>query len=184
MVRKAGLDHNRTRISLQSLKTVLSLTSRVRWRLPCHSLLACLIVAAWAPFALAESPDSSALLLQSINAVRVEHGLTALQKNPILDITAFTQATYLAKLGELSHLGPNGERLGERLQAAGYDYVETAENLASGPAEAARVTLLWQNSPGHNLNMLHPGYREAGIAIAGSPDGDYWVLILARPGGQ
>jgi len=152
--------------------------------LPDSLLIACLIGAAWAPFALAESPDRSTLLLESVNQVRNARGALALKTNAKLDIAALAQAEYLSRAGQLSHLGPNAESLGARLRAVGYDYAETAENLAAGPTQAARVTVLWQNSPGHNQNMLHPGYSEAGIGIARAADGDYWVLILARPRGK
>ena len=169
---------------MQILKGILSLASKVIHRLPHGLLLACLIGAAGAPFALAESPPTGALLLQSVNQARIAHGASPLENNAKLDIAALAQAEYLAGLGQLRHLGPNGERLGARLQAVGYDYAETAENLASGPSQAARITVLWLESPGHNQNMLHPGYSEAGIGIARTADGDYWVLILARPYGR
>lgn len=160
------------------------MASKVIRRLSHGLLLAGLISAAWASFALAESPPTGALLLQSVNQARIAHGASPLESNAKLDIVALAQAEYLAGLGQLRHLGPNGERLGVRLQAVGYDYAETAENLAAGPSQAARITVLWLESPGHNQNMLHPGYSEAGIGIARAVDGDYWVLILAHPRGK
>lgn len=167
---------------MQRLKGILSMALGASRALLQGLLLVGLMGTAWTPFALAESPGRAALLLQSVNKTRVESGAAPLERNATLDIAAAAQAAHLARLGQLSHLGPNQERLGARLHAVGYDYAESAENLASGPAKASRVSVLWQESPGHKLNMLHPTYSEAGIGIAVSPEGgDYWVLIVARP---
>jgi len=181
MVRKAGLGHSWPGTLPRRLKGALSLTRGARLIIPLCFLLAWLAAASGVPFALAESPGARALLLKSVNSARQEGGVAPLQRNQPLDIAALAQARHLAGIGRLSHLGPNGERLGARLQAVGYDFAGTAENLAVGPLEAARVTALWRQSPGHNRNLLHADYSEAGIGIANSPEGDYWVIIFARP---
>ena len=146
------------------------------------------LLAAWvllhfsASVARAESLSNETLLLESVNTLRHQQNAPALFRNHQLDRAALAQAQHLARLGQLSHLGAKNEHLGIRLKTMGYAFAESAENLAAGPIAPARVRELWQESPGHNLNMLHPSYSEAGIGIAAAVDETiYWVLILARP---
>lgn len=183
MARKADHRQTQPRTRSQRSKGALSLTLR-RWR---AVVRVCLVVwlasIASAPFAAAESPDRSTGLLDSVNQTRAQAGVPPLRMNAELANAAMAQARHVATAGRLSHLGPNGENLGQRLQEAAYDYAETAENLASGPTDPARVVSLWENSPGHNRNMLNPAFSEAGIGRVTSQDIEYWVLILARPGG-
>ena len=62
-----------------------------------------------------------------------------------------------------------------RAQGCGYPY-GAGENIAGGTSSAAQALAAWQQSPGHNNNMLYPGYRTIGIGRAlGGPYGVYWV---------
>ncbi len=52
------------------------------------------------------------------------------------------------------------------------------ENLAGGPASGQGAFDVWKFSPGHNDNMLRPGFRVIGIARvynAASKYGWYWT---------
>ncbi|MDP6818295.1 MAG: CAP domain-containing protein [Alphaproteobacteria bacterium] len=184
MARKA--DHGRAppRAAPDPAKGALSLALS-RWRrLALICLMALLAGAASARFSAAESLDGAALLLISVNQTRQQAGIPPLQMNARLNKAALAQARHLGHTGRLSHLGPNGEKLGARLQATAYDYAEAAENLASGPTDPARIAALWRTSPGHGQNMLNPAYSEAGSGHATAHDVDYWVVIFARPGGR
>jgi uncharacterized protein YkwD len=147
-------------------------------------LLAWLIGGLWTPLAIAESPDSpnpAALLLAEVNRARTAAAAAPLAAEARLAEAALAQARHLAATGELSHLGPAGGKLGVRLSAVGYRFSVTAENLASGPADAARIVALWRDSPGHRRNMFDDRFSQAGIGHVAAKDGNYWVLILARP---
>ena len=183
MARKADYRQTLPRTRSQQAKGALSLTLRRGRAVARVCLVVWLAAIACAPFAAAESPDRTTLLLDSVNQTRAQAGVPPLRMNAELANAAMAQARHVAAAGRLSHLGPNGENLGARLQEAAYDYAETAENLASGPTDPARIVSLWQASPGHNRNILNPAYSEAGIGRATSQDLDYWVMIFARPGG-
>lgn len=182
MARKADHGQTLSRAALDQVKGALSLALR-RW---CGVLAICLV--AWlagapsVPFVFAESPGPATLLLDGVNRTRAAAGIPPLQMNAQLNDAAMAQARHLATTGRLSHLGPNGKKLGERVQRAGYDYAETAENLASGPPDPTRIVSLWQSSPGHNRNMLNPTFSDAGIGHVTSDSVDYWVVIFACPG--
>jgi uncharacterized protein YkwD len=65
----------------------------------------------------------------------------------------------------------------------GYNYnTWKGENLAAGTSSAQTAFNLWQNSPGHNSNMLGANFTAIGIArryTAGSPYGWYWTTDFA-----
>ena len=66
-----------------------------------------------------------------------------------------------------------------RMCTFGYCYnTWMAENIAAGYSTAQGVFTAWQNSPGHNANMLGAHYIAMGIArvyVPGSPYGWYWT---------
>ena len=181
MVRKVGLGCARIQAAPDRAESALSLAMR-RWlRVSVLCLVMLFAAIPNARLAFAESPESAAILLARVNQTRAEAGFPPLQANAKLNRAATAQARHLAAAGRLSHLGPGKETLAERLQSAGYVYAQTAENLASGSADAARIVSLWQASPGHHLNMMNPAYSEAGIGQSDSHNVNYWVLIFARP---
>jgi uncharacterized protein YkwD len=64
-------------------------------------------------------------------------------------------------------------------QIGGYCYnTWKAENIAAGFTTAQSVFTAWQNSPGHNANMLGANYTTMGLArvnVPGSVYGWYWT---------
>ena len=64
-------------------------------------------------------------------------------------------------------------------QIGGYCYnTWKGENIAGGYTTAQAVFTAWQNSPGHNANMLGPNYTTMGLArvyVPGSPYSWYWT---------
>jgi len=64
-------------------------------------------------------------------------------------------------------------------EIGGYCYnTWKGENIAAGYTTAQSVFTAWQNSPGHNANMLGANYTTMGLArvyTAGSPYGWYWT---------
>ncbi len=67
----------------------------------------------------------------------------------------------------------------QRMCTFGYCYsVSKGENIAGGFTTAQSVFTAWQNSPGHNANMLSGAYTAMGISrvyVAGSEFGWYWT---------
>jgi uncharacterized protein YkwD len=57
----------------------------------------------------------------------------------------------------------------------------TAENVGTGQRSLSEVFKGWQQSPGHNANLLLSDAREMGIALVVDPDTEYktfWTLVL------
>lgn len=73
-----------------------------------------------------------------------------------------------------SHTGAGGSSPGDRMQAAGYTFAGSwtwGENIAlrSGAIGATTVELLHRQlveSPGHRVNIMHDGFREAGLGLS------------------
>lgn len=115
-----------------------------------------------------------------LNQQRRAHGLPAIDFNRQLSAAAQTQACDLASSGRFGHAGSDGSNSHARVLRAGYQSCLTAENLAWGYPDAARIVGGWMASPGHRANMLHSRVDEFGIGIAQGPNGPIWVLVVAR----
>ncbi len=116
---------------------------------------------------------------EPLNAFRAEHGLDALERSEVLQEVAEGHARDMAAKDYFAHEGPGGETLTDRAMAAGYGYCRIAENIAKGQETAEAVFEGWRGSPPHRENMLLPDLTDYGLARA---SGDYWVLVLGRPG--
>ena len=94
-------------------------------------------------------------IIAEIDGYRVAHGRGTLAPNPGLDREAQAWAEYLAARNTVVHNDPLINRgHGENIVAAG-TY-----------CSAVCLVDLWKKSPGHNENLLDPGYRSAGMGIA------------------
>ncbi|KAA0918550.1 CAP domain-containing protein [Dietzia sp. ANT_WB102] len=104
-------------------------------------------------------------IIREIDSYRIANGRGALAPNPELDREAQAWADRLAARDEVVH---NTALLGR-----GY-----GENIVAAGIHCGAVCLvdLWKNSPGHNENLLDPGYRSAGMGIAHSGNGKVFVV--------
>jgi uncharacterized protein YkwD len=115
-----------------------------------------------------------------LTAWRREHGLGPVRLDPALNAMAQRQADSMVAANDMSH-GIAGS-LAARLAAAGVRASEAGENLGEGYFSTGEAMRGWQNSPGHNANLLLPKATRFGIAIAKDPHtsyGVYWTLIVA-----
>ena len=134
---------------------------------------------------ISESPVPSTRLnvvansLPLLNAERSAAGLQPVRHSNRLTAAAREDARNLAATGLFSHVGTNGDTPGDRVKAQGYGFCVVAENISKGRKSAFEVMKGWMKSSGHRLNILNPDVTEFGMASAA---GDYWVLVLARPG--
>ena len=103
--------------------------------------------------------------------------------HPTLTRVAESYAQLLGEDAFFSHTSPSGDGPGDRLSAAGYDWSTYAENIAAGYLSVSSVMAGWLASPGHCRNIMAGGVTEIGPGqanVAGSPYGNYWVLVLGR----
>ena len=133
------------------------------------------------------------------NAYRVANGLNTLTVNAKLTASAQYQSSYMAATGDYSHVNLDGRNLGDRVNAAGYAFAWTGENIhlydpSIGrtlgidqfypPSELAQYYFDgWRVSPEHNANLLAANAVDVGVAIAQSPTGLlYATMDLGRLG--
>lgn len=130
-------------------------------------------------------------IVEMTNAFRADHKLATVAVEPRLTRAARAYAQFLASRGLFSHTA-DGRQPHQRVEAAGYTYCETAENLAlhqdsrgfEAPNLARKAVEGWMNSPGHRRNLLNDGVTEIGVAVAKAPDHDpkyIAVQLFGRP---
>ena len=129
-------------------------------------------------------------LVNAVNALRLSNGLAPYNISPILIYTAQSQAEFLAATGTMSHTGPGGSGLTDRLLAAGYPLAGElaaggfrAENITAGnegmPAQSAVDQ--WSGDGLHLNTMLSPNLTEIGAGVAVSGGRVYYVIDCASP---
>ena len=117
--------------------------------------------------------------LTLINNYRQQNGLGTLAIDTKLQDASEWMSIDMGVNAYFSHTDSLGRDPWTRLSFFGYSYSTwKGENLAAGTSSAQTAFNLWQNSPGHNANMLGSNYVAIGIArryTAGSPYGWYWT---------
>ncbi len=137
-----------------------------------------LVTLALTPAAYAYDNEEFAFLTL-INNYRAANGLSHLTMSNSLNTASGWHSTDMAVNNYFSHTGSDGSTPWDRMRAAGYTYnTYLGENIAAGFVDAQSVFTAWQNSPGHNANMLSPNFNAIGISRvykAGSTYGWYWT---------
>lgn len=116
-----------------------------------------------------------------INAYRAEKGLKPLRLNSKLTLAAKAHSRDLAKWDRISHHGSDGSNPWKRVNRTGYPARLTAENVGTGQITIQEVFKGWQESPGHNKNLLLADAEEMGIALVHDPKSEFktfWTLVL------
>jgi uncharacterized protein YkwD len=116
-----------------------------------------------------------------INAYRKEKGLKPLKLNAALTEAAKAHSRDLAKWDRISHYGSDGSNPWDRVKRAGYNAKVAAENVGTGQASMAEVLKGWQQSPGHNKNLLLADVEHLGIALVQDPRTEFktfWTLVV------
>ncbi len=124
----------------------------------------------------ADAEDQAFLGL--INDYRAQNGLGTLQLSQTLGGAAQAHASEMATNNYFDHTMLGGGTVGDNLLANGYTDLTYGENIAAGMETAPDALTTWQNSPGHNANMLRSSFNAIGIARAYDPNstyGWYWT---------
>ena len=138
------------------------------------------------PLAAASAYD----LIDAVNALRGSHGLPAYSINLTLMYTAQNQADFMAATGTVTHSGPGGIGLIDRLLAAGYPLAGDlslggfrAENIISGGDDATAQWAVdqWMGDAPHQNTMLSPNLSEIGAGVATAGGRVYFVIDAAHP---
>lgn len=116
-----------------------------------------------------------------INQYRSDKGLKPLRLNAELTEAAKAHSRDLAKWDRISHYGSDGSNPWDRVKRSGYKARLAAENVGTGQVDFTEVFRGWQESPGHNKNLLLSDAQEMGIALVQDPKTEFksfWTLVL------
>lgn len=129
-------------------------------------------------------PLNTNIALADFNAYRMRNGLQPVVWNEKLSVASRVHAQDLADHGIISHTGSDGSGHGDRVQREGYTFSIAAENVATGQKSWEKVFQAWQDSPGHNENLLRDDVTEFGMALVYEPRSNYqtyWAMVVAAP---
>jgi uncharacterized protein YkwD len=119
-----------------------------------------------------------------INAYRKQNGLKPVKLDATLTNAAKAHSRDLAKWDRISHYGSDGSNPWDRVKRTGYNARLAAENVGTGQIDFNEVMKGWQQSPGHNKNLLLADAEHIGIALVTDPKTEFktfWTLVLASP---
>ncbi|MFE9560004.1 CAP domain-containing protein [Streptomyces sp. NPDC006487] len=119
-------------------------------------------------------------VVRLVNVERAAAGCPALKTDPVLTKAAQSYSDSMAATGNFSHTGSDGSQPKDRVEAAGYSWSQTGENIAMGQRDAAAVMDSWMNSPGHRANILNCSFTEIGVGI-NSGGGPWWTQSFGTP---
>ncbi len=134
-----------------------------------------------------QSPEAAsveAAVLKAINAERSRQGLRALVWNNRVAGVARAYARVNAERGFLSHTGPAGDSVGDRMRRARIRFQRISENLyrATYPLDRIPVTSTawWMNSPPHRAALLSGAVRESGVGVWQAGEYTYVTQLFYR----
>lgn len=122
------------------------------------------------------------VMLQRINEERRKVGAPPLCLNNKLNAAASAHsADQAARGGSWSHAGSDGSNACQRMQRAGYRFINSVcgENVAEGEAKPNDIMNGWMLSPGHRANLLDRKYSQVGLGRVTTPNGMWWTQNFA-----
>ena len=129
-------------------------------------------------------------VISAVNALRASNGLTAYSISSTLMYTAQAQADFMAATGNVTHTGPGGISVTDRLLAAGYPLAGDlslggfrSENIMGGSESTSAQAAVnsWTGDAPHLNTMLSPDLTEIGAGVAMADGRAYYVIDCARP---
>lgn len=137
------------------------------------------------PFEIKRPPPIDLYIaLGDLNTYRAQKGLKPVSLSAGLIDASERHAKDLGANGLSGHTGSDGSTAGERAARSGYQFSLLGENVAAGQGSWDEVFKAWQDSPGHNENLLLPDATEFGVAMIYEPTttyGVYWAMLMAAP---
>ncbi|KAJ2081229.1 hypothetical protein H4R24_002498 [Coemansia sp. RSA 988] len=109
-----------------------------------------------------ESSDWVTQMVCAINKVRSSRNLEPLGISSELNNVAEKHSEYQNSISQMTHDNPAGG-VGQRLTAAGINWINAAENVAAGMTSAEQAQQKLEESPGHLENMINSGMTYVGV---------------------
>lgn len=110
--------------------------------------------------------DASKLMLELVNAARVQQGLQPVMWHDELAQIALWHSADMAKHNYFSHTNLNGEAPHDRIVRGGLTPRMSGENISYGYANSILSHEGLMDSKGHRDNILRPEYTHLGIGTA------------------
>ena len=130
-----------------------------------------------------QAPSTEAAMerevLELVNKVRAENGLSALTWAEDVARVARAHSSDMINRNFFSHTNPDGLSPFDRLKNNGISYRTAAENIAYGQKTAEAVMKSWMNSSGHRANILNKNVKEIGVGAVKKSNGTvYWTQMF------
>lgn len=126
-------------------------------------------------------------MINQINSERALRGLPPLRPNEQLAAAAQGHAEDMAAHRGMVHTGSDGSDGGERIRAAGYDWVQWGEVVAWGwEGDENRAVTWWLASADHSPYLLADNVEDIGVGYAYAPGSQwehYWTVNFGRRDG-
>lgn len=103
-------------------------------------------------------------MLTALNQERSSRGISGLSWSSVITEVARAHARDMWERHYFSHYSPEGQDVGDRLNAAHISYTVAGENLALAPTIKTAMTG-FMNSPGHRANILDSRFHKVGIGV-------------------
>lgn len=111
----------------------------------------------------ATTDQAAQYLVERVNQVRSQHGLSRLASDQLLTYAAWHHSADMAKRGYFAHTNPDGEDPNARFRRHG-GRGPIGENIAYDlTIDAAHNRLM--SSPGHRANILHEAFTHIGVGV-------------------
>jgi uncharacterized protein YkwD len=107
--------------------------------------------------------------------------LNALEVDSRLNSVAEQHARDMARRGRMSHRGSDFSSPFDRMERAGYRFLNAAENVAAGQTTPEHVMRSWMMSPGHRRNILGKASQIGTACAIGSTGTFFWCVTFGTP---
>ncbi len=111
---------------------------------------------------------TSDALLVATNKVRADNGVSAVTINGQLSSSSVAKCNDMVQRNYWAHNTPDGKQPWTFVDAAGYKYAKSGENLGYGFKSSSDVVTGWMNSLPHRQNLLDKTFTEVGFGICKS----------------
>ena len=137
-----------------------------------------------AAVAFAELAAPSQSIAQSVNGIRTQNGLPALNLHPLLNAAAQRHVDDMVLHGNWSHTGTDGSSVGQRVVRTGYPVDGwSSENWVS-VSTPEKAMQWWMNSYVHRNNILNVNWSEFGVGMAIHPASGRTIFVLVFATGR
>ncbi|MDE6594814.1 MAG: hypothetical protein K2K44_02245, partial [Oscillospiraceae bacterium] len=124
----------------------------------------------------ADVSDYEKEVVDLVNEIRKEYGLSELTLNTELSAVARAKSQDMKDKQYFSHTSPTYGSPFDMMKTFGISYRTAGENIAMGYRTPEAVVDGWMNSEGHRANILNSSYKEIGVGYVSS--GNYWTQMF------